>query len=616
MFDRSLRRLSFFAATATLFAGAPALAQAWLAPTPGDWFDPANWAGSVVPNSVGASASIGDVASGGSLTSGGNFNLTQPVTLGSLAINRATAGPGLFFQGSPLIFDNGGGSDVFLDASGILALEIGSDIELRGQLVSGWTASNGRITGVVSGGFGITHNPPFEAILELRGTNTYTGETRVLNGRLRITTPDALGSDAAGTFIVGPTSSLIYDATGPAELESLTLENGGRLWLRPATITSDIVIDGSGGMTTWFDNSTAAIAGVVSGDQFVKSSAQSNVTSDPTAESILFLSNPANTYTGGTIVRSGVLAVFGDGSLGGAGTGITFDTVGFSDGPPALATRFDATIDRPIAMSDDAGLRAHENTVAVYPQAIMGIGRRLTINAPAGTAAMSSGFPDWTGTVVLQGDNEYTGGTTVRMGTLVVASLFGSSTGPGPVLVEETATIAGGGIIQGPIDMTAGGSIEPGAPVGSIITGPITMGPLSTTVIELTSPSSGLFDKIITGGPTTVDGELVVISSPLVPFTKGDMFEIVSAGSLTGTFADVSGGDEFDVQYNADSVTLVFVGAPECPADLDGDSMVGASDLAVLLAAWGQSGVVADFDGGGVSASDLATLIAAWGACE
>lgn len=52
-----------------------------------------------------------------------------------------------------------------------------------------------------------------------------------------------------------------------------------------------------------------------------------------------------------------------------------------------------------------------------------------------------------------------------------------------------------------------------------------------------------------------------------------------------------------------------------CPADLDGSGAVSASDLAILIAAWGGVGP-ADLDGSGVvNASDLAALIAAWGPC-
>ena len=54
-----------------------------------------------------------------------------------------------------------------------------------------------------------------------------------------------------------------------------------------------------------------------------------------------------------------------------------------------------------------------------------------------------------------------------------------------------------------------------------------------------------------------------------------------------------------------------------CPQDLDGDGLVDAFDLAMLLAAWGLcSGCVADLDlDGDIDSADLAELLAAWGAC-
>jgi hypothetical protein len=57
---------------------------------------------------------------------------------------------------------------------------------------------------------------------------------------------------------------------------------------------------------------------------------------------------------------------------------------------------------------------------------------------------------------------------------------------------------------------------------------------------------------------------------------------------------------------------LFFGGVVE-PADLTGDGVVNAADLAALLAAWGNAGSPADIDGDGtVGASDLAALLARW----
>lgn len=52
-----------------------------------------------------------------------------------------------------------------------------------------------------------------------------------------------------------------------------------------------------------------------------------------------------------------------------------------------------------------------------------------------------------------------------------------------------------------------------------------------------------------------------------------------------------------------------------CPADIDGDGDVDASDLALVLGAWGSTtDLAADLDPtGAVDASDLAVLLGSWG---
>jgi len=54
-----------------------------------------------------------------------------------------------------------------------------------------------------------------------------------------------------------------------------------------------------------------------------------------------------------------------------------------------------------------------------------------------------------------------------------------------------------------------------------------------------------------------------------------------------------------------------------CVPDLNGDNVVDAADLAVVLAAWGTSNEDADLDRSGtVDSGDLARLLSAWGDCE
>ncbi|MEC9374239.1 MAG: hypothetical protein VYC34_10365 [Planctomycetota bacterium] len=54
---------------------------------------------------------------------------------------------------------------------------------------------------------------------------------------------------------------------------------------------------------------------------------------------------------------------------------------------------------------------------------------------------------------------------------------------------------------------------------------------------------------------------------------------------------------------------------PDCLGDITGDGVVNASDLADLLAEWGELGAAGDGDGDGIDADDLANLLGNWGPC-
>ena len=94
----------------------------------------------------------------------------------------------------------------------------------------------------------------------------------------------------------------------------------------------------------------------------------------------------------------------------------------------------------------------------------------------------------------------------------------------------------------------------------------------------------------------------------------------VEAASYRGAFAEDSvwlcnwtATDEFG--FLATPSELCAVAAP-CDADLDGDGLVGGSDLGVLLTQWGGVGS-ADLDGNGVvNGGDFGLLLVAFGPCS
>jgi len=110
-------------------------------------------------------------------------------------------------------------------------------------------------------------------------------------------------------------------------------------------------------------------------------------------------------------------------------------------------------------------------------------------------------------------------------------------------------------------------------------------------------------------------------SATMTPTVSGDVLPTDALAGFNGL--DLDGAWDIVVAdaalYDAGSlegVTLTITVSSPCPADFNGNGVVGSDDLAILLGAWGQSGVAADLDGGGVGSSDIAQLLGAWGSCD
>ncbi len=115
--------------------------------------------------------------------------------------------------------------------------------------------------------------------------------------------------------------------------------------------------------------------------------------------------------------------------------------------------------------------------------------------------------------------------------------------------------------------------------------------------------------------------DFVTRTSELSPSVEGFTINQISS------FGEDANGEIYIVDQGSGTSGQVFKIIPEagevvcggdpCVGDLDEDGVVGAADLAGLLAAWGAcEGCPADLDGDGmVGPADLAGLLAAWGDC-
>jgi len=99
-------------------------------------------------------------------------------------------------------------------------------------------------------------------------------------------------------------------------------------------------------------------------------------------------------------------------------------------------------------------------------------------------------------------------------------------------------------------------------------------------------------------------------------FLRGAVDELrISGGFLSPDRLLAASYAPFSSDLDGNGVPDECIGSG-CAEDLNADGVIGAPDIAILLAQWGGPGS-ADFDGdGSVTASDLARLLAAWGPCR
>jgi autotransporter-associated beta strand protein len=426
-------------------------------------------------------------AGAGMLTLRGANTYTGGTTLsaGTLNINSASAiGSGSFtISGGTL--NNTSGSSVTLSTNnaqtwnGDFAFTGTNDLNLgNGAVTLGAsrtvTVNGGILTvgGIISGSsLGLTKAGA--GTLILGGANTYTGATTVSGGTLQTSAADRMSDSSAISVSSGATFALGGNET------VASISGAGNYSLGAHTLT-------------FGDTSNQTVSGMISGTGALVKSGSGSIT----------LSS-SNSYSGGTKMNAGTIFV-GHNSALGSGT-LTFAVSGTrlasNDSTDRTISNALGTFAGSSAIYTFGSVGSGNLTFTNTTSAALGGVRTFTVNnswtsfANAFTGASDGITKAGTGTLILAGNNTYTGATTITAGTLQI----GNGGATGSLSTNSAITVNGTLAFNRSDDLTQGTNFSSAAITG---TGSLVQNGTGTLTLNAANTYSG--------GTTLNTGTLVI----------------------------------------------------------------------------------------------------------
>ncbi|EEW6746999.1 fibronectin-binding autotransporter adhesin ShdA [Salmonella enterica] len=370
--------------------------------------------------------------------------------------------------------------------------------------------------------------------LTLSGDNTYSGGTTIDDGVLIAANVNALsGGD------VDNSGTLMLDANGAFELANITTHTGATTALAAGSTLGASQLTQEDGSTLSIDLGAATDDAVITADSVTLAGTLNvtgigSVTDSWTPE--------AYTYT---LIDSdsAITSDFDDLTIAGMNReDVDFLTI---DGKVDETdnTNYDLTASLSwYADRDNATTDAHGTFTLSDPDGSFNVAATLTdvddTLDPGSRWDGKSLTKEGAGTLILSGDNDYSGGTTINEGTLVAASTTALGTG----LVDNNATLVLD--VDGEVSAVGGITTHSGATTQLALGTSLDLGDSaliqqdgSTLNVELNSDS---VQPLITGGSATLGGDLVVSDASLQARASDAEFQ---SFKLMDMDSDISGGD-------------------------------------------------------------------------
>ncbi len=314
------------------------------------------------------------------------------------------------------------------------------------------------------------------------------------------------------TMQIGQISANTTITAGGAP-RNLVLLAGGNGNTKGLTIWS--AIGGSGSVITVSNNTASAgtvtLAGVVGPFASIVQNATNN--------SLLVL-NAANTYTGATIITAGTI------QLGVANAVPSASNV--TDNGTLNLNSFSDIING-LSGSGIVDGSSGTPTLTIGANNSGGTFSGIIKNTTGTLSLIKTGV----GTQTLSGTNTYSGSTTLSNGTLLVNGSIGSA-----AVTDFGGTLGGNGIINGPVAVQSGGTIQPG--LGGLDTSTLTISNalnLAGNAIFYLNQTNAQSSSRIAGVTTLTMGGTLTVTNVGIPLEGGDTFTLFSAGSYANSFS-------------------------------------------------------------------------------